>query len=247
MPHLSVLFIGLMASVATLIGGSFALKLKDKLHLVLGFSAGAVIAVAFFDLLPEALELGLPSYSPATLLLATAVGFFAYLILDRFITLHTHSDGEDGEAHTHGNPVRGWVAAASLSAHSFLDGIAIGLAFQASPAVGAIVAIAVLTHDFSDGVNTVSLILKNGGTRMQAFRWVLTDAAAPLLGVFATLFFTLPESWLSLVLATFAGFFLYIGASELLPESHHAHPKMFTTIITLLGAAVMYAVIHFAV
>lgn len=246
MTYLTVLLIGLAASCATIIGGLFALKLKDKLHLVLGFSAGAVIAVTFFDLLPEALSLGLPFHSPGTLLTATAVGFFAYVILDRLIVLHTHMDGEDGDVHAHGNPTRGWIGAGSLSGHSFLDGFAIGLAFQASAAIGIVVAVAVLTHDFSDGINTVNLILKNGGTRMQAFRWLITDAVAPILGIIVTLFITLPESWLSLVLATFAGFFLYIGASELLPESHHAHPKFFTTVITIAGAAVLYLVIHLA-
>jgi zinc transporter ZupT len=53
------------AFCATFAGGLFALRLRDKLHLVLGFSAGAVIAVAFFDLLPEALELGKAYYAPA--------------------------------------------------------------------------------------------------------------------------------------------------------------------------------------
>jgi zinc transporter ZupT len=249
--HMTLLILGIAgaATLATLIGGTFALKLKDKLHLVLGFSAGAVLAVAFFDLLPESLDLAKGFHTPSTVLLATAIGFFAYVILDRFITLHTHEDG-DGDAHLHTEdgsvPVRGPIQAATLSLHSFLDGFAIGLAFQASAAVGLIVAVAVLAHDFSDGINTVNLILRNGGTRMQAFRWLLVDAAAPLLGATATLFIRLPESWLSLVLATFAGFFLYIGASDLLPESHHAHPKFFTTAITIAGAVVLYFVIHLA-
>jgi len=58
--------------------------------------------------------------------------------------------------------------------------------------------------------------------------------------------FRLPEEGLSIVLAVFSGFFLYIGASDLIPESHHAHPKFLTTVMTLLGAAVLYAAIHLA-
>lgn len=235
------MLIAAAAFVATLIGGLLALKLRDKLHLVLGFSAGAVLAVAFFDLLPESLELGASFYEPGTLLMATALGFFGYVIIDRFVLTHAHAD--EGE-HTHAR--RGRAGAGTLSGHSFLDGFAIGLAFQASPEVGAIVAAAVLTHDFSDGINTVNLILRSGGTRKEAFRWLLVDAAAPILGAALTLFITLPESALSLVLATFAGFFLYIGASDLLPESHHAHPKALTTIMTLLGATVLYLAISIA-
>lgn len=238
--------IGVLAALATLIGGALALKLRDKLHLVLGFSAGAIIAVAFFDLLPEAFELGEAFHEPGTLFLATALGFFAYVVLDRMILLHTHTDSDDGEVHDHGTKKRGWIGAGSLSSHSYLDGFAVGLAFQASPAIGAIVAAAVLTHDFSDGINTVNLILKNGGTRAQAFRWLLADAVAPVLGVLTTLFITVPEQYLSVILATFAGFFLYIGASDLLPESHHAHPKVMTTVMTLLGAGLLFVVIQVA-
>jgi ZIP family zinc transporter len=241
---MSILLIGLAASAATFLGGALALRLRDQLHLILGFSAGAVIAVAFFDLMPEAIGLGAPIYPAGTILAFTALGFFLYTALDRFITLHTHSD-DDG-VHTHGPSSRAVIGAGSLSSHSFLDGIAIGLAFQASPAVGVVVTAAVLTHDFSDGINTVNLVLKNGGTRNIALRWLFLDAAAPVLGVAATLFFSVPDGILALILAVFAGFFLYIGASDLLPESHHSHPKALTTILTLLGAAALYIVIRIA-
>jgi ZIP family zinc transporter len=127
--------------------------------------------------------------------------------------------------------------------HSLLDGVAIGLAFQASHEVGIVVAIAVLTHDFSDGINTMNIVLKSGGDRMLALYWLAADALAPVLGVVSTFFFTLRGEWFGTVLAVFAGFFLYIGASDLIPESYHAHPKFLTTAMTLAGAAVMYLAI----
>ena len=141
---------------------------------------------------------------------------------------------------------RGNLGAGSLSLHSFLDGIGMGLAFKVSPSVGAIVAIAVLTHDFSDGVNTVNLVLKNRGERTRAFRWLTVDAVAPVAGVIATLFFAVPQRQLGLLLALFAGFFLYIGASDLIPESHHAHPVRWTTIMTVLGAGLLYLTVKLA-
>jgi ZIP family zinc transporter len=109
-----------------------------------------------------------------------------------------------------------------------------------------IVAIAVLVHDFSDGINTVNLILKNQGQKKSAFKWLLVDAFAPVVGIISTMFFTLSESALSVILALFAGFFLYIGASDLLPESHHAHPTAWTTFATLLGAGVLFTAIKIA-
>ncbi|MES2314328.1 MAG: ZIP family metal transporter [Patescibacteria group bacterium] len=233
-----LILIALSALAATFLGGLFALKLRDKLHLILGFSAGAVIAVAFFDLMPEALELGSGFYSSNTILTIVAIGFIIYLILDRLVFIHAHAH-EDHEAADN----RGILGAASLSTHSFLDGIAIGLAFQVSSAVGIVVTIAVLTHDFSDGINTVNMILKNGGTRTKAFRWLIIDAVAPVLGIVSTLFFTVPAQGLAIILALFSGFFLYIGASDLIPESHHVHPKFLTTFMTILGAGVLYLAI----
>lgn len=236
-----VILIACATFVATLLGGSFALKYKDKLHLILGFSAGAVIAVAFFDLMPEALSLGGASFGVATMTSVVALGFAGYMLLDRLIVLH-----HDVEEHDEGSVRRGRLGAGSLSIHSFLDGAAIGLAFQVSAAVGAIVATAVLVHDFSDGINTVNLVLKNAGSKIQATRWLIVDALAPVVGVISTMFFRLPESTLGVVLAIFSGFFLYIGASDLLPESHHRHSTLWTTTMTLLGMAVLFIAIKIA-
>lgn len=225
--------------VSTFLGGLFALRFRDRLHLVLGFSAGAVVGVAFFDLLPEAIALASPAFSVATVTSVVALGFLLYLFLDRVAILHAHAD-------EHGHGERGVLGAGSLSLHSFLDGAAIGLAFQVSPAVGAIVAAAVLVHDFSDGINTVNLVVKNGGSRAAALRWLAADALAPVLGIASTLFFSLPASALGIILALFCGFFIYIGASDLLPESHHRHPAVWTTIATALGIGVLYAAVTLA-
>jgi ZIP family zinc transporter len=243
-----IIWISIATLVSTFLGGMFALRFKDKLHLILGFSAGAVIGVAFFDLLPEAINLGSKNYSVSYITSIMALGFIVYTVLDRFIFFHSHGQDE----HSHGEVIenqinkRGILGAGSLSVHSFLDGMAIGLAFQVSTAIGTIVAIAVLVHDFSDGINTINLVLKNSGTRAQAFKWLLVDAIAPVLGMISTLFFSVPESTLGIILAVFSGFFLYIGASDLLPESHHSHPTVWTTFATILGIVVLYGVIRLA-
>ena len=239
MNALIILPIAAGAFLATMVGGLFAIALRDRLHLVLGFSAGAVIGVAFFDLMPEALETGL-TWGSHTILVVCAAGFFTYAFLDGLVMLRDR--GRGGHSHS----TRGLIGAASLSAHSFLDGFAIGVAFQASRAVGIVVAVAVLVHDFSDGLNTVNVVAKNGGDRKMAFRWLLLDATAPVMGAAASLLIVLPPSGLSLVLALFSGFFLYIGASDLLPESRHAHPKLFTLVATAFGAATLWLVTHIA-
>ncbi len=238
-----VLLIALAAFFSTMLGGYLALKLRDRLHIILGFSAGAVVAVAFFDLLPEALELGGKSHELSTVIAFVAGGFLLYLLLDRVLLLHSHSHEDDAERHTQS---RGSIRAGSLSIHSFLDGVGIGLAFQVSTAVGLIVAVAVLAHDFSDGINTVSVVVRHGGERIKALKWLVVDALAPVLGVLSTFLISVPEDSLGLLLAVFAGFFLYIGASDLIPESHHAHPRFLTTFMTLLGALVLFLAIRLA-
>ena len=235
--------IGCAAFCSTMLGGSLALKLRDRLHIILGFSAGAVVAVAFFDLMPEALELASKNHQISTVVSCVALGFLLYLLMDRLLLLHGHSHEDIDVEHVES---RGHVRAGSLSIHSFLDGVGIGLAFQVSSAVGLVVAAAVLAHDFSDGINTVNVVVRHGGQFKKALRWLLVDAIAPVAGVLVTLLFSVSEDSLGLLLALFAGFFLYIGASDLIPESHHQHPKFMTTAMTLLGAGILYIAIHFA-
>jgi len=235
--------IAFAAFAATFIGGMLAVRFRDHLHLILGFSAGAVIGVAFFDLLPEAIELSSQYFEPRFVTLAIAGGFLFYLFLDRLILIHTHD--EDVEHHAE-NFKRGLLGAAILSTHSFLDGIAIGFGFQISPAIGIVIAAAVLTHDFSDGINTVNLVLKNGAGRATAYRWLFVDALAPVLGVLSTLLFTIPERLIGIVLAVFAGCFIYLGASDLIPESHHRHPRVLTTVMTIFGALALYVIVSIA-
>lgn len=241
------LFISILASVAAFAGGMIALRFRDKLHLILGLSAGAVLGAALFDLIPEAIELGASTYSVGTITALTATGFLIYLILDRVFSFHIHNnhDHESDDSHS-SRGSRGSLGAASFCLHSLIDGVAIGLAFQASSTIGAVVAIAVVAHRFSDGINTVGVILKHRGQDAHARTWLAAVAVAPLVGTAITYAITVSDSTLAVILALFAGFFLYIGASDLIPEGHHSHSKILTTVMTILGAAFLYAIVSIA-
>lgn len=236
------LLVGSLAFLATLLGGIFAIRFKDRLHLILGFSAGAVLGVALFDLIPESITLATLTHPITLVMVLMAAGFVAYLLIDRLFSLHQSEDCIDCEKPYH----RGFPAAITLVFHSFLDGVGIGLAFKVSPAVGAIVTAAVLAHDFSDGINTVNMIFRRGQRQKAAVRWLIADALAPMLGIIATFFIVISEPSLGLILAVFAGFFLYLGASDLVPESHHRHPSFWTSIATILGIAVLFLATYFA-
>jgi zinc transporter ZupT len=234
MPGL-ILALSLCTALATMTGGLLALRLRERLPLALGFSAGAVIGVAFFDLLPEAFRLG----GSDTRLLAGAgvLGFFVYALIDR-LAGHDHN--------CHDSPHRGIIGAASFSAHSLLDGLAMGLAFQAGRDAGLLVAAAVLAHDFADGLNTVNVVSKNGASRRAALSWLAVDAVAPVVGAALSLFIAPPAGALGLILAAFAGFFLYVGACDLLPASQRAQPGWKTLSASLAGAAFLYLVTRLA-
>ncbi len=236
--------IALIAALSTYAGGVVAGILRDKMHLILGFSAGAVIGVAFFDLLPEALELSSSASGAFGVSKFIAIGFLIYLVLDRVLALVTSHDHEtDHAGHVHVSPKSGMFGALALSVHSLIDGVLLGIAFQASPAIGTAVAVAVLAHDFSDGVNTVSVVTRSGGDAKDARTWLAVDALAPVVGVLLTYFITPSTELLGTMLALCTGFFLYIGASDLIPESHHAHPKILTTFMTVLGCSLMYLLV----
>src|ERR1035437_6569141 len=128
---LTIILIAIATFIATLIGGFAALRLKDKLHLVLGFSAGAVIAVALLDLLPEAINLGSGYFEISTMTSMVALGFLVYLILDRVIFLHAHESLHEDDHIEHveagtqtisARSDRGTLGAGTLSIHSLLDG-----------------------------------------------------------------------------------------------------------------------------
>ena len=168
-------------------------------------------------------------------MIAVVIGFLIYMILDRLSLLHSNHYGKNTKIIT-------GIGAGSLSVHSFLDGIAIGLAFKIAASIGIVIAMAVVAHEFSDGINTVSVLLKNKGNRSDAIRWLIIDALAPVIGVFSTFLFVISAPLFGLALSLFAGFFLYIEAGDLLPQSISGYPKIWTSLMTILGALVSFLV-----
>jgi zinc transporter ZupT len=111
--------------------------------------------------------------------------------------------------------------------------LAIGLAFRDSTQLGLVVALAVLAHDFADGMNVVTLTMA-GGRGARTARVVLAlDAVAPVAGGILGSFTSLPDMVLGALLGFFAGVFLAIGASHLLPEAQHQAPGASRSLVLL--------------
>jgi zinc transporter ZupT len=180
-----------VAFVSTLLGGLAAARFRKSFGILAAFVAGVLIAVPLFDLLPEALTLGSGvNIPPQNIMYVVAAGFLFLLTLSRYICVHRICEG--GECRNVRHPHAGWFGASELSIHSFMDGFAIGLGFQANTEAGLVVAVAVIAHDFSDGMNTVTIMLNAGNSLRSSLKMLIVDAVAPVLGAVSTLFIVAP-------------------------------------------------------
>jgi zinc transporter ZupT len=225
-----IIILTIATFISTLLGGFVILKFRKSLPFFFAFAAGALMAVSFLDLLPETLEISNSINFPLRYsMLIILASFFFYSFLDKYFLTH-HVD-ECCSEHGH---VLGPIGGGSLILHSFIDGISIGTAFLVNPSVGLVVALAVISHDFTDGINTVTVMLKNKQKTKNAIIFLLMDALAPVLGVILMTFLNLPAVYLVVFLSIFIGEFIYLGASNLLPESKE-HPSKLTLLAMAIG------------
>jgi ZIP family zinc transporter len=240
MPEVAIPLAGL-AALSIFAGGLIALRLAHTLPTVVALSGGIVVAVALLEILPEAIE-GIGDAHDAVPLVA--LGFIAFFLMERVLVLHHRDDPE--EARSHGRV--GGLGAIGLSLHSFTDGLGIGLAFSVNIETGLLVLLAVVSHGFADGLNTVSFVLSQSGDRTRAMRWLRIDAFAPLAGAVVGSLISVSEQTLGYFLALYAGFFLYMGATDLLPTAHaHEHQNdgkgsWIRVLLTLSGFVAIYAI-----
>jgi zinc transporter ZupT len=244
--------IAVLPFVSTLFGGIAVFRLRHRLHAVMAAAAGILVATALVDLIPESIELIGQDGAPYITGAAAVVGYLVYAAVEAFIHQgtyeHGHSPDQDPRApHEHEAPVSaarsalGWLGPAGLIVHSTLDGLAIGLGFEAGGEVGLIVLLAVLVHDFADGLNVVTLAMAGGRGRQAVIMLLALDAAAPVLGIAISQFVHLAPEHLGVLLGAFGGAFVAIGAGHLLPEAEHGQRSSVSPLVlmTVLGAIVV--------
>ena len=186
---MSVIILSVLTFVSTYFGGLLALRFKNNLHSIMGFTAGVLLGVVSFEIFPEIIELIRENdFSVTGAMVALVAGFLVFHILEKSVLLH---HGHEDMYSTHTHPHVGTISALALIGHSLMDGIGIGLAFQINPGVGIAVAIAVISHDFTDGMNTITLMLHNKNTTAKSKLFLLFDALAPIIGALSTLFYNL--------------------------------------------------------
>jgi ZIP family zinc transporter len=241
----TAILLSLATFVSTLTGGLLAFRLHRQLRQVLAFTSGVLLGVVFFEVVPEIFRISAEkSLDPTGAMVLLVAGIVVFRAAERFLGGQQAPTLERG---VHGRPRFGVLSAFALIGHSALDGVAIGLAFQASNAVGIAVAIAVISHDFCDGLNTVGLMLGHGNARPLSAVMLVLDAIAPVAGAASTLLLRLPDAVLLAYLGLFAGFLLAVTLSQTLtapPASVRASGALLA--LTALGCSVPFVIVRFA-
>jgi ZIP family zinc transporter len=241
-----MLVIGLAAVtvLATLSGGLLALRAKDRFHLVLGLSAGLLLGLVGFDLLPEVFEMSSSNLGGVrTVSIALIAGFLSLHFIEQFAGSHEPAESEYHHDHTHAFEIAGTVGAFAMAGHIFLDGVALALAFKVSNALGIAVFIAMIVHAFSDGLNTVALLVKLGQWTERGKFLLGIDALARISGAILGSTLVISDSAVAIYLAAFSGIVIYLATSHILPEAHANHPTRATMLATLIGVLIMWGVV----
>ena len=236
----SALALAAVTAIATAFGGFIAIRSKDRLHLVLGLSAGLLLGLVFFELIPEVFHESAELLHVPLVSVAIIGGFFALHLFEQFSGHHEPVESDYGHNHSHSTNVAGTLGALAMGGHVFLDGVALGVAFQVSTELGISVFLAILVHAFSDGLNTVSLLIKSGHWNKRAISLLGLDAIARISGAALGTYIAFSETAISIYLALFAGILIYLATSHILPEAHARHSSKLTLVSTMVGIALMW-------
>lgn len=230
------------------LSGILALSMSEKtlhkvLFFLLAFSAGSILGASLFDLLPEAVEL-VPTPEVFNII---ALGFIAFFFLERFIYwYHGHGHSEDIED-KHGEPPEGFAYLNLLGdgIHNFIDGMVIAASFSAGTEIGIASTMAVIFHELPQEMGDYGILIYSGMNRTKALLYNFIAASTVILGgLFASVFLETVESLEGYLVAFSAGAFIYLAASELIPELQKERDfkrSLLQFAIFLLGMAIIYS------
>jgi len=232
----SILIATTIAFLAFLGGGFISHKFSHFLAKhsgpVVAFASGAMLAITFAHVLPEAIELGGESS-----FIAILSGVLFFFILEHFFYLHGCPDHDNIQACK--NHALGPLAAIGIGVHSFFDGVMIVFAFLADATLGWFIALGIVLHKLPAGAILHSLIC-HGGAKKKSLWWLFAVAfATPLAALFSPFLADFPTEWIGIGLAFSAGTLLYITLSDLLPETHRTKNK-FNLAFFILGIALIF-------
>src|SRR2546425_7773151 len=217
-------------------------RLSDRVtHLMLGLSAGILLGISLFDILPESLDLVRDDpHGSRVVAIGAAAGFLGPLLVERTVLARTR-----GQPHFEdGREIRpfGALAMSALAVHGFVDGFVIPLGFEAGAAVGLVITLAVALHQIPDSFAGASVAIVSMRNRRTALVFVLATAIDTPIGIgVGSLFVSASTAWLPFGLAFCAGTFLFVSAADLIPELQHRARSLLVTGSIFAGFLVVAA------
>lgn len=229
----------IVGSSISLAGGSLIFTTKKRreqaILLAMPFGAGALLAAAFFDLLPEAFEMG----NPEELLLWMLGGFLAFFLFERSASwFHTHHEHD----HAGRDATQRKLIVFGDLMHNAIDGAAIGAAFVVNPALGIVTTIAVSAHEVPKELGTFALLLSRGWKdKIVLLANVATAVATIITAVIVYSLGSSDQLPIAALLSATAGFFVYVAASDIIPEIHEQprRPGMFQAFMLVVGVVLV--------
>lgn len=214
-----ILGLSVLGGLAGLLGAivivNRLLQNRERLFHVVSFAAGAMLAAAFFDLIPEAFE-HLGEMPSSRVLLYVFSGLLLFYVIEQLLLVsHCH----EGVCDVH--KARRSMVIIGDTAHNFLDGVAIAAAALVSLPLGFLTAIAVLLHEIPQEIGDFGVLQQMGMSRKEAIKWNLFSALAAIVGAVGVYLVSGVVERIEVPLIALAGGgFIYIATADLLPEVH---------------------------
>lgn len=218
MPLFAIIILASLAeSVVSFSGGVLAFlnaqTIKRFTHFAVSFAVGALLSVSLLELIPEAAEeSSLESIMPYVL-----AGMIFFFIVERFLSWYHHHEGRE-----EGQEVKSYAYLILWGdfLHNFIDGVIIALTFTADFRLGVITTVAVILHEIPQEIGDFGVLLHAGFSKFKALVYNFLASLSTVLGAVIAVFLrgSLPEEFIPVALAVIAGNFIYLAASDLMPE-----------------------------
>lgn len=237
---LSVLFVSLLSLLGALLLSIRRKILEQIIAYTLALSSGVLLGSTFFELLPEGVEL-----LPDGVFGWTLVGFTSFFCLEKILQWHHHIEGR----HTHQDKPLAYLTLIGDGIHNFTDGAVIAAAYLVSIPLGITTTIAVIAHEVPHELSDFILLLHGGFTAKRALFYNFLSATTAIIG--ALLVLTVSSQFRDLerfLVPIAAGNFLYIAASDLIPElltKRQGRTSVVQVLIMLFGILIVPVISQF--
>jgi zinc and cadmium transporter len=239
----ALLLYGLIAGLFSLVGGFLVIwreqTAKKIIIPLITFAAGAFLAVSFLDILPEAVE---SVAEPHGVFIAALAGFFAFFVLERTLMRFSHRHDNEQTVHSEHSESLPILVVIGDSAHNFLDGVVIALSYIANPALGLTTALAIAAHEIPQEIGDFSILLDNGWAKKKIIAVNIMSSLLGIAGILVGYYAGgLLENSLPYLLGAVAGIFIYISASDLIPEiqDRAKHNHVYSILLSFLAGLII--------